>query len=84
LCNNRQVINELIEPCTPPEYSFVRIFHSLPELPPVDIYVNNMLRAKNLSYKDMTPYMPSGFEKYNVKIFPAGTTDNPLLDISDL
>ena len=82
--SNRQVINEQVLPCTPPEYSFVRIFHSLPELPPIDIYVNNMLRAKNLRYKDMTPYMPSAFENYQVQIFLSGDTSNPIINISDL
>jgi hypothetical protein len=84
LYNNRQVINEQIEPCTPPEYSFIRGFHALPELTPVDVYVNDMLRAKNLGYKDMSPYMPSGLETYNVQIFPTGTKDNPLLDLKGL
>jgi hypothetical protein len=84
LHTSRQTINEQIDPCTPPEYSFIRGFHALPELPPVDVYVNDMLRAKNLGYKDMTPYMPSGLEIYNVQIFPTGTKDNPLLDLKDL
>jgi len=71
-------------PCTPPEYSFIRGLHALPELQPVDVYVNNMLRAKNFGYKDMTPYMPSGFEMYNIQIFLSGTNENPLVDIQNL
>ena len=82
--NPRQVIHELINPCTPPQYSFIRGLQGIPELPPVDVYVNGMLRAKNLGYKDLTPYMPSGSEKNDVQIFLAGTKEKPLLDIKEL
>jgi hypothetical protein len=82
--NNRQVIYESVEPCTPPEYSFIRGFHALPDFPPVDVYLNGMLRAINFKYKDMTPYMPSGFESYNVQFFKTGTKEKPLLDIKNL
>jgi hypothetical protein len=82
--NCRQVIYELVEPCTPPEYSFIRGFHSLPELPPVDVYINNMLRARDFKYKDLSPYMPSGFESYDVQVFLAGTKEKPLLDVKEL
>jgi Domain of unknown function (DUF4397) len=79
--NLRQVIYESVDPCVPPEYSFIRGLHVLPELPPIDVYINGMLRAKNFKYKDMSPYMPSGFESYDVQIFLADTKDNPILDI---
>lgn len=81
MSNFRQVIYESEAPCVPPEYSFIRGFHALPELPPIDVYINNMLRARNFEYKDMSPYMPSGFESYDVQFFLAGTKENPLLDI---
>jgi Domain of unknown function (DUF4397) len=79
--NFRQVIYESAAPCVPPEYSFIRGFHALPELPPVDVYINGMLRARSFEYKDMTPYMPSGFESYDVQFYLVGTKDNPILDI---
>jgi hypothetical protein len=84
MCDTRQVIYEVIEPCTPPEYSFIRGFHSLAEFPPVDVYVNAMLRAKNFKYKDMTPYMPSSFGPYDIQVFLTGTKDKPLVDIKNL
>jgi hypothetical protein len=80
----RELIYESVAPCVPPEYSFIRGFHALPELPPIDVYLNYMLRAQNFKYGDMSPYMPSGFESYDIQFFLAGTKDNPLLDIKGL
>jgi len=43
-----------------------------------------MIRARNFQYKDMTPYMPSAFESYDVQIFPTGNTTTPILSMSDV
>lgn len=62
------------------EKSHVRILHASPDSPAVDIYINDTLISKELSYKDFTEYMPLISMDYNVKVFPAGKKDVPLID----
>lgn len=59
--------------------SYIRILHASPNTPSVDIYANNMLFAKNVIYREFTPYIsvPSG--QYNITIFPSGKMSNPIL-----
>lgn len=82
--NCRQIIYELQEPCVTPICALIRGFQSLPELPPVDVYVNDIMVSRNFQYKDMAQYKTSCFEVYNVKIFPTGTKDKPLADINNI
>ena len=63
-----------------PEKSFVRIFHASPNAPAVDIYLNNKIIARNLSYKQFTPYVSVAPGVYNVRIFPTGTTASPVIN----
>ncbi|WP_425446913.1 DUF4397 domain-containing protein [Dethiothermospora halolimnae] len=60
--------------------SYVRLFHASPDAPPVDIYINNRLTASNLKFKDFTEYLPLESGLYNVKVYPAGKKNNPVLD----
>lgn len=63
-----------------PNNSYIRILHASPDAPAVDIYANDKLIAKNLSYRNFTPYLniPSG--NTNVRVFIAGRKMNPLVN----
>lgn len=64
----------------PQSNSFVRVLHASPNAPMVDIYANDNLIIKRISYKQFTPYfqLPSG--RYNIKIYSSGTKTNPILN----
>jgi len=59
--------------------SYVRILHASPDAPAVDIYANGILIAKNLSYKQLTDYVPVKAKEYTIQVFPAGETVNPVI-----
>lgn len=63
-----------------PVTSYIRILHASPDAPAVDVYANDRLIAKNLSYRNFTPYLsvPSG--NTNVRVFIAGRKLNPLIN----
>lgn len=82
--NHRQVIHELEEPCVTRISALIRGFQSIPELPPVDVYVNDILVVRNFQFKDMSQYKTQCVETQNVKIFPTGTTDTPLTVIENI
>ncbi|MFD3158418.1 DUF4397 domain-containing protein [Haloimpatiens sp. FM7330] len=63
-----------------PSITYVRILHASPDAPPVDIYINNKLVVRRLSYKNFTEYLPLPSKIYNIKVFPTGTTDNPVIN----
>ncbi len=63
-----------------PEKSFMRLFHASPDAPAVDIYLNDKVIARNLSYKQFTPYISVAPGVYNVRVFAKGTTTNPVID----
>lgn len=60
--------------------TYIRIFHASPDAPPVDVYLNNRLVVSNLRYRNFTEYLqvPAGVS--NVKVFPAGNTQNPVIN----
>lgn len=63
-----------------PEKSFVRIFHASPDAPAIDVYLNDQIIARNLSYRQFTPYVSTAPGVYNVRVFSAGTTSNPIIN----
>jgi len=64
------------------ENSFIRILHASPNAPPVDVYSDNKLIARNLAYRNFTQYLPVSAGTYNIKVFPAGQTANPVISTS--
>ena len=81
----RQMITyELKVPCITPESSLIRGFQALPELPSVDVYLNDIWVGRNFQYKDMSPYNASCFTSCNFKIFPAGNRNQMLADIKNI
>lgn len=63
-----------------PYLSYARILHASPDAPPVDIYLNDKLVTANLAYRDFTPYIPIAEGRYNIKVFPSGKKDKPILN----
>jgi hypothetical protein len=63
------------------QFSYARILHASPDAPPVDVYLNDRLIARNLAYKNFTPYIKIPTGLYNIRVFPTGQTGNPLIDI---
>lgn len=60
--------------------SYLRILHASPDAPAVDVYANNNLLARNLTYRNFTDYLQVAPGTYNVQVFPAGTRQNPVID----
>lgn len=60
--------------------SCVRVFHASPDAPAVDVYANDKLIAKNLSYKEFSKYLQIKPGKYNIKVYPTGETQNPVIN----
>lgn len=82
---HRQLIDELIIPCITPRYSFIRLFNSMPESPAIDIYLNDeLLIARNITYKGITPYFPMLAGVYNIQIYLTGTKDTPIIEIKEV
>lgn len=51
----------------------VRAFHGSPDAPPVDVLVNNSIRAfENLAFESATSYAFLPSDTYNFKVVPAG------------
>ncbi len=67
--------------------SYIRVFHASPDAPAVDVYANGKLIANNLTYRNFTEYIEVMPGTYEIKVFPAGSQANPVinttLDISD-
>ena len=64
------------QPITP---SYIRLLHASPNAPAVDIYANGSPLARNLSYRGFTEYLPVPGGTYNIAVFRAGQTTNPVL-----
>ncbi len=59
--------------------SFIRLFHASPNLPGVDVYIDDNLVAKDLVYQQFTNYLPIAAGEYDFKVYPTGNTTNPIL-----
>ena len=60
--------------------SYIRILHASPDAPGVDVYVNNVLTASDVTYKEFTPYVPLAGGLYNIKAYRTGTKVNPVIN----
>lgn len=63
-----------------PMTSYFRILHASPKSPAVDVYINDMLKFRNISYGEFTDYMEIMTGQYNLKIYAAGTKTSPVLN----
>lgn len=60
--------------------SYIRVLHASPDAPAVDVYANNTVVARNLTYRNFTEYLQVAPGTYNIRVFPAGTTANPVIN----
>jgi hypothetical protein len=60
--------------------SHVRFLHASPDSQGVDVYVNNIPIERNLTYKEFTKYFPLAGGLYNIKVYPSGQSQNPLIN----
>jgi hypothetical protein len=59
-------------------FSYIRFLHASPGAPNVDIYINDRLVAKDLAYKQFTPYLKLTTGLYDIRVFKTGTTNSPV------
>lgn len=60
--------------------SKIRVLHAIPNAPAVDVYANDNIIIKNLPYKEVSSYIPVTSGNINIKVYPTGTTTNPVID----
>ncbi|MGI6166994.1 MAG: DUF4397 domain-containing protein [Eubacteriales bacterium] len=60
--------------------SYVRLLHASPDTPPVDINADGNMIMGNLAFEQITEYVPVNPGEYRIQVYPAGQTDNPLID----
>lgn len=60
--------------------TYMRVFHASPNAPAVDVYMNETLIARRLAYKNFSNYISVPPGKYNVKVFPTGKKDTPVIN----
>lgn len=58
---------------------YVRVIHTVPDAPNVDIYANDNLIINNLAYGSYTDYLPILEGTYKVSLYVAGTKTSPVL-----
>jgi hypothetical protein len=62
--------------------SYVRVLHASPNTEAVDVYANGDRLVRNFPYKEFSEYLPLAPGNYNVRVYPAGKRNNPLIDTS--
>jgi hypothetical protein len=60
--------------------SYIRVLHASPDTPAADIYLDNIPAASSVAFKGFTGYMRILSGRHNIKVFPAGNTEQVLLD----
>lgn len=60
--------------------SGIRVFHASPNAPAVDVYANGNPIVRNLAYKKISQYIPVPSGNYNISVYPAGKTTNPVIN----
>ncbi len=58
---------------------YVRIIHTVPDAPNVDIYANDQLIVNNLAYGVYTDYLPVPEGTYRISLYVAGTKDSAVI-----
>jgi hypothetical protein len=59
--------------------AMVRVFHTSPNAPAVDVYVNGQKVLQELKYKQLSKYLKVPTGQYSVDIYPSGQTTSPVL-----
>lgn len=61
---------------------YIRVLHTVPDAPNVDVYMGKTLIAKNLSYKQYTAYTPIPQGTYEISLYTSGSTNSPIINYS--
>ncbi|TCT12125.1 uncharacterized protein DUF4397 [Natranaerovirga pectinivora] len=72
--------SELLVKPTSRSNSYIRIGHFSPDAPPVDAYIDDYLLASNLSFGQETFYKIIEPDSHNIKLYPTGEKNSPLID----
>ncbi len=59
---------------------YLRVMHTVPDAPNVDIYANENLIVSNLAYGDYTDYLTIPVGTYRISVYAAGTKDSPVIE----
>jgi Domain of unknown function (DUF4397) len=59
--------------------AMVRLLHTSPDSPNIDIYVNGKVTLKDLPFKKVSKYLSFKPGKYTIEIYPAGNMTDSLL-----
>ncbi len=59
---------------------YVRVIHTVPDAPNVDVYANDKLIVSNLAYGNHTEYLSIPEGTYRISLYVAGTKNSPVLD----
>lgn len=60
--------------------AYFRMLHAVPNAPAVDIYANGKLVAKDLNFKEESPYWSVVPGNYRIEIYPTGEKGRVLID----
>jgi len=58
---------------------YVRVIHTVPDAPEVDVYANDKLIISNLAYGNYTDYLSIPEGTYKISLYVAGTKNSPVL-----
>ena len=80
ICNPYSLYREIPTYRVSPMTSYFRILHASPKSPGVDVYINDMLKFKNLTYGAFTDYIEVVTGDFNIKLYATGTKTSPVLN----
>jgi Domain of unknown function (DUF4397) len=72
-----------LDACLDHRVSMARTLNAIPELGPIDLYVNNVPFLINLDYMGLSSYRPALTSIDNVRYYPSGNKDNILLELKN-
>ena len=58
---------------------YVRVIHTVPDAPNVDIYANETMIVEDLAYGEYTEYLAIPEGEYKISVYATGTTDAPVV-----
>ena len=58
---------------------YVRVIHTVPDAPSVDVYANDTLLVNNLAYGNYTDYLPVPEGMYEISLYATGTRNTPVI-----
>jgi hypothetical protein len=60
--------------------SYIRIFHASPNTSAVDIFLDDALIVRRITYKNFSPYLKIMPGKHNVKVYKSGIRQIPIIN----